>query len=66
MSVGAQPLPVPPMHFERTVNAAPVPLMMLPAATALAGFRMELFVRSVMSKVLRDEEALITTASRRV
>lgn len=65
MSVGAQPVPVPPMHFERTVMAAPVPFMMLPAALALVGFRIKLFVKRVMSNVLRDEEELITTATRR-
>jgi hypothetical protein len=64
VSVAAQPVPTPPMHFERTVVAAPVPLMMLPIATALTGFRIELFVRSVMSKVLSEEDELITTASR--
>jgi hypothetical protein len=65
VSVGAHPVPVPPMHFERTVKAAPVPFRILPVATALTGFRIELFVRSVISKVLSDDEELITTASRR-
>jgi hypothetical protein len=31
----------------------------------LVGFRIKLFVRRVMSNVLRDEEELITTATRR-